>query len=66
MSVPLLGWHIEQAIISNIHQFYKDYGKHIDDFVNMVVTRFGDGNMDSLGVAIDRLCAEEKEASHPE
>ena len=60
VSIPFLGWYVEQAIIDNMKHFYKGYAKHIDDFVNMVVHKYGDGSVSSLRMAIDRLCADEK------
>lgn len=59
VGIPLLGWYVEQAIIANMKSFYKEYGRHVDSFVSMVVQKYGDGTRGSLRKGIDRLCADE-------
>lgn len=60
VSVPLIGWYAEQAIIDNMRNFYDSYPDHVSNFVNMVVNRWGNGSVDSLRAAVCNMLAEEK------
>lgn len=58
--VPFLGYYVEQAVVSNMQQFYTDYASHVSNFVQMVISKYGDGTMSSLPRAVDHILAEEK------
>lgn len=58
--IPFLGYYVEQAVVSNMQQFYSTYADHVANFVEMAVKRYGDGTNSSLPHAIDQLLAEEK------
>lgn len=60
VSIPILGWYAEQAIISNIKNFYKDYPTFVQGFADMVMRRWGDNNSLTLRDAIERMLVEEK------
>lgn len=60
VSIPFLGYYVEQAVVSNMKQFYSTYADHVANFVEMAVKKYGDGNSSSLPQAVDRLLAEEK------
>lgn len=60
VSIPFLGYYVEQAVVSNMKQFYSTYADHVANFVEMTVKKYGDGTRSSLPQAIDRLLAEEK------
>lgn len=61
VSIPFVGWYVEQAIVANMTTFYDAYPKHVKAFVDLVVKRWGDGSVESLRDAVDRMLAEEKE-----
>lgn len=65
VSIPLIGWYIEQAIIANMNTFYGDYPLRIREFKNMVLTKYGDGSEDALHAVFDRMVAEEKPENVP-
>lgn len=58
VDIPFVGWYVEQAIISNMQTFYEGYPEHIDAFVNMLVTTFGDGTRASMNDAFERMLKE--------
>lgn len=60
VTVPFVGYYVEQAVISNMQQFYARYPDHIDGFVDMVINEFGDGTKASLSAAVDRLLENEE------
>lgn len=60
VAIPFLGYYVEQAVVSNMRQFYSTYADHVANFVDMVVSKYGDGTESSLPHAIDQLLAEEK------
>eukprot|EP00177_Eucheuma_denticulatum_P003688 GFKZ01006686.1.p1 GENE.GFKZ01006686.1~~GFKZ01006686.1.p1 ORF type:complete len:211 (-),score=28.18 GFKZ01006686.1:669-1301(-) len=62
VSVPMLGWYLEQTIVSNMRKFYAEYPHHIAAFVDTVVNRWGNGRKESLACAVDKMLAEEKDA----
>lgn len=61
VSIPFVGWYVEQAIVANMTAFYEEYPKHVAAFVDMVVKRWGDGSIESLRDAVDKMLAEAKE-----
>lgn len=61
VSMPFLGWYVEQAIVANMRTFYEGYPGHVAAFVDMVVNRWGDGRIESLRQAVDNMLAEAKE-----
>lgn len=60
VSLLFIGYYVEQAIVANMKSFYGNYPGHIDDFVHMVINKYGDGTRESLSKAIDVMLAEEK------
>lgn len=60
VGIPFLGWYVEQAIIANMQTFYGQYPGHIQRFVDMVVKRWGTGDVSSLRMAVDKMLSEEK------
>lgn len=60
VSIPLLGYYVEQAVISNMEAFYDTYNEHVKAFVKMVVNEFGDGTLASLGEAVEQLLRDER------
>lgn len=62
VSVLFLGYYVEQAVLTNMKSFYDNYPAHIDDFIDFVLMKFGDGTRRNLTTAIDRMLAEEKKA----
>lgn len=62
VGIPFLGWYVEQAIIANMQAFYNLYPGYIQHFVDMVVKRWGNGDVHSLRMAVDKMLAEEKAA----
>lgn len=63
VAVPFLGSFVEQAVVSNMKQFYADYPRHISDFVQFAVAEYGDGSVASLSSAVDRILAEDAKLS---
>ncbi|PXF43617.1 hypothetical protein BWQ96_06626 [Gracilariopsis chorda] len=59
-NIPLLGYYVEQAIISNMEAFYDTYNTHVKGFVKMIVNEFGDGTLASLDEAVERLLRDER------
>lgn len=60
VGVPFIGYYVEQAIVANMNQFYSYYPAHVDDFISVLVNKYGDGSRASLNSAIDRMLADEK------
>lgn len=60
VTIPLMGYYAEQAVIANMTDFYRTYPRHIDDFVQMAVKRYGDGTLSSLSKAVDKMMSLEK------
>lgn len=62
VDIPFVGSFVEQAIISNMHEFYAGYAEVIDQFKVMLTKTYGDGSEASLRQAVQRVIAEHKSA----
>lgn len=60
VTIPLLGYYMEQAIIANLEAFYETYSFHIKCFVDMVLKQYGNGGPRALEHAINELMKNEK------
>lgn len=63
VSVPFLGYFVEQAVVTNMKQFYSEYSTHVHAFFDMAMQKYGDGTRASLSSAIDRILIEEAKLS---
>lgn len=59
VSIPFLGYFVEQAVVTNMKQFYSEYSTHVHAFFDMAMHKYGDGTRESLPSAIERIVLED-------